>query len=97
MANLTEGKFDLLKPKIAKSIRETLASEVRTPDGEKTTPCDVYVSEGLLESDDTDESSAYATVVYVTYCPNERRHAVKIKFNYDKKSGKFLRDTLSYV
>lgn len=95
MANLKEGNFDLLKPKIARSLRETLSTEVRTPDGERTTPCDVYVPENMIEADD-EELSAYATVIYVTYCPKERKHAVKIKFNYDEK-GKFIRDTLDYV
>lgn len=88
--------FESLRLKIAKSMRDTLSAEVRTPDGEKVTPCDVYVADQLIEAIADEPEAAYATITYVTYCPNERRHSVRVKFNYTKQ-GKFKRDTMSYV
>lgn len=88
--------FEALRPVIAKSMRDTLSAEVRTPDGEKVTPCDVYIADQLLEEDEDEPGSAYATVTYVTYCPNARRHSVRVKFNYTKQ-GKFERSTMAYV
>jgi len=94
--NNSEKEFEALKPKIAQSLKETLYAEVRTPDGEKVTPCDVHVSYDHLQSDDEAPLTATAVVVYVTYHPAEKRHMVKVKFNYDN-SGKFQRNTMTYV
>jgi hypothetical protein len=88
--------FEMLKPKIANSVKETLASENRTPEGEKAIPCDVFVPTQQLEADEDEPGAAYATVVYATYVPNERRHVVRVKFKYDK-AGKFQRNTMTYV
>lgn len=94
--NTSEKEFEALKSKIVQSVKETLGAEVRTPEGEKSTPCDVHVPYEHLQPDDDEPSAATAVVVYVTYHPVEKRHIVKVKFNYDK-SGKFQRNTMSYV
>lgn len=88
--------FEELKTKIAKSLREVLLSESKTPDGEKSTPCDVFVSYNHLRPVEDEENTAQATVGYTVHWCKERRHAVSIKFKYDNK-GKFLRDTMVYV
>jgi hypothetical protein len=94
--HIVTDDFEALRPKIAKSMRDTLSAEVRTPDGEKVTPCDVYVADQLIEEVDGEADAAYATITYVAYCPNERRHSVRVKFNYTKQ-GKFKRESMSYV
>jgi hypothetical protein len=70
--------------------------ENRTPEGEKSIPCDVHVPVQQIEADEDEPGSAYATVVYLTHTPKEQRHMVRIKFKHDKK-GKFHRDTMTYV
>jgi hypothetical protein len=92
----TDRDFELLKSKIARSLKEILTTEVRTPEGEKVTPCDVHVPYNHIEADDEEADTATALIIYATYCPVEKRHSVRIKFKYDKY-GKFQRDTMIYV
>ena len=96
MAIHVENELELLREKIASSIRETLSSEVRTPEGEKVTPCDVYVPEALIEEDDSEENCAQAAITYVSYAPEAKRHTVYIRFKYSD-DGKFLRESMTYV
>jgi hypothetical protein len=89
-------EFESLKSKIAKSLKETLFKESATPPGERHVDHDVHVTyHQVLEVED-EPMTASAVVTYVVAYPKEKRHTVRIKFNYDK-AGKFLRNTMLYV
>lgn len=95
MSNLS-SEFEQLKSKIARSMKEVLTNEVRTPEGERTVACDIHIPYHHLLPDDDEAGAAQATVTYVTHTPTEKRHTVYVKFKYDK-SGKFQRNTMTYV
>ena len=96
MTTAPESEFELIKPKLARSLKEVLTAEARTPEGERTLPCDVYISLPQLVYCDDEPMTATAAVTYVTYSPKERKHTAHIKFKY-VKTGKFLRETMTYV
>jgi hypothetical protein len=91
-------EFELIKSKLARSIKDILTKESATPPGEKNTPCEVHIPYHHIKPvDDADSpDTAQATVTYVVSCPMEKKHTVRIKFKYDK-NGKFLRNSMIYV
>ena len=93
---MTEEKFETLKPKFARSLKEYLYNEALAPLGERPVDFDLHLPYHHIKYDDDAENRALATVTYVVRCPTEKKHTVFIKFNYDK-SGKFLRNTMEYV
>lgn len=88
--------FELLKSKLARSLKETLTKDAAPPAGERAVDYEVHVPYHQLQADDDEDNTAEASVVYVVRTPQEKRHMVRIRFQYDK-TGKFLKDTLAYV
>lgn len=88
--------FEGLKSKIARSLKDVLSQEVRTPEGEKHTPCDVFVSYNQLINSEDEDNTAFAVVGYAVNWVKEKRHSVRVKFRYDD-TGKFIRSTMEYV
>jgi hypothetical protein len=96
MSTIFNQTFEDLKSKIAKSLKETLHRDAAAPAGERHVDYDVHVPYHQLIADDSEDMAARAVVTYVVDCPSEKKHTVRIKFNYDK-SGKFLKNTMTYV
>lgn len=96
MNSVVYKQFETIKSKLARSMKEILTKEAVMPSGESPVRCDVTIPYPQLDADPEDEGYAQATVIYVTYCPTEKKHVVRIKFQYDK-TGKFLKDTVVYV
>jgi hypothetical protein len=94
MTTTPDTEFELVRNKVTRALKEHMVAEARTPEGERTLPCDVYVSQ--VKPSDEEELTAEAVVTYVTYAPKEKQHSTRIKFKYDK-SGKFQKNTISYV
>lgn len=88
--------FELLKSKLARSLKEILTRDAMPPAGERPVDYDVHVPYHQLSADEDAPNTAEAAVVYVVRTPEEKRHSVRIRFQYDK-SGKFLKDTMAYV
>lgn len=88
--------FELLKSKLARSLKEALVRDSLAPAGERPVDFDIHVPYHQLTVDEEVPSTAEAVAVYVVRCPAEKRHSVRIRFQYDK-SGKFLKDTMTYV
>ncbi len=88
--------FDSLKSKLARSLKDTLTREATHPEGERPIECEVHVPYHHLRPSVDEVDVAHAEVTYIVNCPAEKKHRVRIKFNYDK-FGRFLRNTLQYV
>jgi hypothetical protein len=93
---ITSAEFEALRPRISRSLKETLFKESATPEGEKPMRMELHVPYNQIKPDDENERTATATVTYVVWCPDEKKHSVNIKFNYDKH-GKFVRSSMIYV
>ena len=93
---IVNKNFEELKSKIARSVRDVLQLEARTPEGEKPTVCEVFVSYNQLIPIEEEENTAHAVVGYAVSWVKEKRHSVNIKFKYDN-TGRFIRDTMVYV
>jgi len=91
-------EFEALKSKLARSLKEAMSQESATPEGEKHTHCEVHIPYHQIKpvDDSEEDNTAQATITYVVNCPTEKKHTVRIKFKYDK-SGKFLKNSMSYV
>ena len=89
-------EFETLKPKIAKTLKESMLRDSATPKGEKPVKCEVHIPYQLIRSVQDEPNTATAVVHFVAYLPNEKRHTVYIKFSYDN-FGKFQKETMSYV
>jgi hypothetical protein len=93
---IENGAFELIKSKLARSLKETLTREASTPQDEKNTTCEVHIPYHQIKPDEDEPDTAQATVTYVVLCPEEKKHTVRIKFRYDK-NGKFVKDSMTYA
>ncbi len=82
--------FQSIKARLVKSLTETLYRECSPP------PHRLIIPHYTVIEDDDNPGMAFAEVIYVTYCPDEKSHKVHITFKYDRH-GKFLLDTMRYV
>jgi hypothetical protein len=96
MTFVHNSEFDAIKSKLARSLKDTLTKDAATPEGERPVDCEVHVPYHQLAADDTEPLTASALVTYVVHGATEKKHTVRIKFNYDK-SGKFLKNSMTYV
>jgi len=88
--------FETIKSRLAQSLKEALGRDIITPAGEKHIYCDMHIPYHQLLSNDDEDDQATAVVTYIVKCPTEKKHTVRIRFNYDK-TGRFLSDTMQYV
>lgn len=91
----TSKAFNEIKSKLAKSIKDTLTRDAAAPEGERPVDCEVHVPYHQLTPED-EPMTARALVTYVVHGPTEKKHTVRIEFNYDK-AGKFLKNSMTYV
>ena len=84
------SQFDVLKPRIARSMKEVLYNENTPP------PDELIIPYNQIKEDEDEEGVATARVIYVTYCPGKKVHTVNIRFRYNKY-GTFLRTTMTYL
>jgi hypothetical protein len=99
-------EFEAIKSKLARSLKETLTREAAAPQGERPVDYEVHIPYHQIKQDpsvhipdaQTSETpkTASAVVTYIVRCPTEKKHTVKISFEYDK-SGRFIRNTMRYV
>lgn len=92
---MTIEKFETLKPKLSRALKEHFLSESEVP-GEQPVELEVHVPHNQLVLSDEEEFAGYATVTSVVRCPSEKKHTVYIKFNFDK-TGKLVKDSITYV
>ena len=93
---MTEEKFETLKPKFARSLKEHLHKEALAPSGERPVDFDLHLPYHHIRYDRESENRAFATVTYVVRCPTEKKHTVNISVAYDKL-GRVVKDSLEYV
>jgi len=93
---MTEEKFETLKPKFARSLKEYLYNEALAPLGERPVDFDLHLPYHHIKYDDDAENRALATVTYVVRCPTEKKHTVNISVAYDKL-GRVVKDSIQYV
>jgi hypothetical protein len=82
--------FNSLKPRVVKSLYDTLYRDCLPP------PHKLIIPPYAVVEDRDNPGTAFAKVIYVVYCPNEKTHTVNITYKYDRH-GKFLLDTMQYV
>ena len=87
--------FETLKPKIAKTLKESMLRDASTPKGEKPVMCDVHVPYHMIRTTG-EENTATAVVNFTAMFPTEKKHSINIKFEYDN-TGKFQRESMTYV
>ena len=92
---MTTEKFETLKPKLSRALKEHFLSEAQVP-GEQPVELEVHVPHSQLILSDETEFAAYATVTSIVRCPSEKKHTVYIEFKFDK-TGKLVKDSLAYV
>lgn len=90
------SSFELIKSKLARSLKESLALDCETPRGEKRVEYEVRIPYHQLRADEEHDNMATALVTFAAWLPEEKTHTVRIRFEYTK-SGKFLRETMTYV
>ena len=95
MTFVLNNEFELIKSKLARSLKDILTKDAATPEGERHVDCEVHVPYHQLLAED-EPMTAKASVTYVVHGSTEKKHTVRIKFNYDK-SGKFLKNSMTYV
>lgn len=91
-----ENNFELVKSKLTKALRDFLAKDTVAPKGEKEVQCDMHVPYHQVVRCDEEPNTAVATVTYVVRYIKEKKHTVRIKFQYDQ-SAKIDKASLLYV
>lgn len=93
---MTDEKFETLKPKLARSLKEHLYNEALAPSGERPVDFDIHVPFNKIELDEEAGNRVSALVTYVVRCPSEKKHTVNISAAFDKQ-GRVVKDSISYV
>lgn len=93
---MSNEKFETLKPKLARSLKEYLYNESLAPAGERPVDFDIHVPFHQIKLDDETPNHASAVVTYVVRCPSEKKHTVNVNIAFDKQ-GRVVKDSLTYV
>ena len=93
---MTLEKFETLKPKFARSLKEYLYNEALAPVGERPVDFDLHVPYHHIQFDDESENRAFASATYVVRCPSEKKHTVHMSVAFDKL-GRVVKDSVQYV
>lgn len=93
---MSNEKFETLKPKLARSLKEYLYNESLAPAGERPVDFEIHVPFNKLLLDEETPNHATAVVTYVVRCPSEKKHTVNVNIAFDKQ-GRVVKDSLTYV
>lgn len=93
---MSNDKFETIKPKFARSLKEYLYNEAQAPNGETPVDFDLHIPFHQIKQDEDESNRALAVVTYVVRCPTEKKHTVNVSVAYDKQ-GRVVKDSLNYV
>jgi hypothetical protein len=93
---MSKEKFEVLKSKIVRSLKEHLYNDALPPSGERPVDFDIHVPFHQVHLDEDADNRATASVTYMVNCPSEKKHSVHVNFAYDK-TGRYVKGSLVYV
>jgi hypothetical protein len=93
---IEDNSFELIKSKVVKSLKDFLIKDTIARSGETAIICEMHVPYHQVSVDKEEPNMAQAVVTYVVNYIKERKHTVRVKFQYDSK-GKIDKTSLAYV
>lgn len=88
--------FEIIKSKVVKNLKDFLVKDTVARVNEKDVACEMHIPYHQVSLDDDEPDTALAVVTYVVNYIKEKKHTVRIKFQYDSK-GKVDKSSLAYV
>jgi hypothetical protein len=92
---IEHGSFEAIKSKITKSLKDILLKDTVLPKDEKDVACEMHVPYHQVSQGD-ESNTATAAITYVVNYGKEKKHTVRVKFQYDS-TGKVDKDSIVYV
>ena len=93
---IEDNGFEIIKSKVVKSLKDFLIKDTLAKTGETPVVCEMHVPYHQVSADKDGTGTAQAVITYVVNYIKERKHTVRVKFQYDAK-GKVDRSSLVYV
>lgn len=93
--DMENNSFDLIKSKVTKNLRDFLLKDTVAPKCEKEVACEMHLPYHQVYKED-EPGTATAAITYVVNYIKEKRHTVRVKFQYDG-TGKVDRNSIVYV
>jgi hypothetical protein len=93
---IEDNGFELIKSKVVKSLKDFLIKDTVAKTGETPVVCEMHVPYHQVDIDKEEPGVAQAVITYVVSYIKEKKHTVRVKFQYDSK-GKVDKNSLVYV